>query len=578
MIVSFRKKLKGPLAVALVIFIAFIIGMWGLENYLIKSNKNIDIKVGKISVSQSEADQLYQSYYRAIQPDQRNNPIFLNNLKTEIIQSIAQKKAYKQYFHKIGYELSPFIVLASISSKLGLDTSQGLNEVQQWLQKNSEQSRSSIQETQQQILQNMIFSSIEESTPDKIVNEQLMNLQNNHLRNLLIKRITSTHRPSEKEIQAYYEMYKNVYQSEESFDIEYLHIPAVKPASPSESQLESYYNNNKHLFKKPHKQKVYEAIISKENVKNSTSDTDMEKVRKEFINFDNANIFETFIKESPVDITFREYYEQFDSNKTSENSNKTSTKKQGKNKLVIKKNTEIIYFTPELSKIKTQLLKQYLNQTSKQQSIDLYNKIDEISFTQPDSLKDIEEYTQVKISSAKDITKHLNTPKFFNNPLIQKELYSDDVYTKVFNSRAILLDDNSIVVFRIKQKHAPKQLSIQHVRKKIINQLIDQKKQQEAENLLAQLNASKPIQGVQTYSSSYDKPKSNLKPIWSKIWQMRVGEAQIFTLDNSIYLIQVSSISPALNKSKTTSDNSAIKNLSLTLYQQSILSDYLKSN
>ncbi|HJN38242.1 MAG TPA: SurA N-terminal domain-containing protein [Gammaproteobacteria bacterium] len=581
MIVSFRKKLKGPFAVVLVVFIAFIIGMWGIENYLIKSDRKQDIQRGEISVSKAEVDQLYQSYYRVIQPEQRADPEFLIKLKSDITEAIAQKKAYEIYFSKKGYEVSPYVVLATLSNRLGFDTNKGLNQIQQWLKDKKMESRNSIQETHQQIISQMVFTSIHSSTPNDLVNKQLIQLQNHHIRSFFIKQINanqSKYSPTDIEIKDYYQSHADSFVTPESIDINYIHIAAPTPNKPDIKTLETYYNDNKHVFRTPSAQKQYQAIVSKTNASNVASKEDIQKLKQEFISFDNANTFEKFIKDSKIAIIFQENIKPIINEKDISEKGSLSTQNHGTNQLILVKNDELIYTTPSFKQIQPRILQHYLEEKSKKQSITLHEKINELSFTHPDSLQPIKSHNQAKIHSQKNLVKDGKFPGALNNEKVKKELFSDDVYLKSFNSPAILLSDNSIFVFRIEKKHPSTQLSINKSRKEIMSKLIQLDNEKQANLLLSQLRSAQTQKGFNHFSASFDKPIPKFKPIWSKIWQMRVGESNIFHNNGSFYIVKVDSISPSKKLDKTSLDNIDISNFSLALYQQSILSDYLKSN
>jgi peptidyl-prolyl cis-trans isomerase D len=579
MIIAFRKKLKGPLATVLAMFVAFIIGMWGFENYLTKTQSQQVVEVGKITLEQNEINKLYQSYIRVLKPEQLNDTEYLLHLKKTIIQTMAERKAYKNYFDIEGYQLSPYLVLAVLSNQLGFDTSKGLNEVQAWIKTSRNESRSNIAQTKEQLVSQMVFSSLYLSTPNDLLNQQLMHFRNNHKRYIQFKKIsplTSNYNPSASSIKSYYDLHTKQFMSPEAINLKYIHIPTPHIPSPTEKEITAYYEKNEHVFRQPSTELQHQVVIKYTlNGVKTTSKADLDKVRKEFINFDNANTFESFIKGRAVSITFHD--ETIALNKSSKIKNKdeieTSTRK--KDQLKITKTAEVTYSTPKLSSIKPKVIEHFIKDKTNQAAIVLNEKINDLSFTSPDSLASIKDYTKQPILTKNSIQKGMPLLGLFNQSAITKEIFSNDVYNNKFNSQSILLADQSIIVLRVDHKSKSHPMPLTKVQNKIKHILINQELKKQANIILHSFNnADKPSRVKRTLS--YQKPTNDLKPVWSQLWEMRIGEIKVLSDNGTYYIVKVDGMSLINSKTDNKANNTDVSELSLSLYQQSILSDYIK--
>jgi peptidyl-prolyl cis-trans isomerase D len=231
-------------------------------------------------------------------------------------------------------------------------------------------------------------------------------------------------------------------------DIEYALLPSSlflkQPITFSQDKIQAYYNQHIKDFQKPEQVNIEYLLLSRKDL--------MSKIH-------------------PTDSELMKYYNDY-------------------------KKPE----TQSFDKVKNEVMTAVIFQQSEEQLANLKEKLANLTYEHPSSLKPAAEALGLPIQVTGLFSKNKGNDEFSNNPKIRDAAFSSDVLNALNNSDVIPMSEDSVVVLRIKS-HSPSTSSpLSEVQQQITERLksadLENRASQLANTIISQLQSGQPSDSV----------------------------------------------------------------------------------
>jgi peptidyl-prolyl cis-trans isomerase D len=303
----------------------------------------------------------------------------------------------------------------------------------------------------------------------------------------------------DKEIRAYYEQHQNELMSPEMVGVEYVLLSMKDIRAKikvSDDDVVHFYNENKDNYLTPAQWQVAHLLFA---VPKDASQDEIAKIKQKAENAyghlkDNPNDFTEYLKQSDDKISLlnqgvlpwitagtNEEYSKILSPLTV--IGQISSVQQTQHgfelfKLVNYKPVSMKTLDEMKETIKEQL---YLDMTQTQYA-QAMEQLSDLSYQTPDSLEPVAQALNLKIQKSEPFSQQGDSQqKMTQNKQVLNAAFSHDVLGLGNNSEPIPLDNDSVVVLRVKEHLAAKQLPLDVVAKQIKSQLTKQEAQAQAQ-------------------------------------------------------------------------------------------------
>lgn len=305
---------------------------------------------------------------------------------------------------------------------------------------------------------------------------------------------------SDADIQSYYEKHQSQFKTEEKVSIDYLELSMKNVKAEldvSETEARRYYEENKNNYLKPAQWKVSHILFA---IPEGASAGEIQKIK------DKAEKAYDAVKKNPEQ--FNEWVRRASDDKLSlaqdgalpwltagqteydkalmslTEPNQISAPVRTSYgfeifKLLDYKPASVIPFTEVKETIREQLLTE-MAQTKYSRMLE---QLSDLSYQNPDSLKPVAEELQLTVHGTELFGRQGGDTPLTKEKGVIKAAFSHDVLELGNNSDPVQLDDDSVVVLRIKEHAKPVQLDVAAVRQEIENRLIKQKAIEQAKQL-----------------------------------------------------------------------------------------------
>lgn len=325
---------------------------------------------------------------------------------------------------------------------------------------------------------------------------------------------------SDEQVAQYYEKNKDQFQQPEQVDVDYvvLDLASVAKQLPiTDEELRQYYESNKTAYTSHPEQRKVRHILINTTANMSAAQREEAKAKAEGILAQvqaDPSKFAELAKDNSEDPGSRNnggdlgFINRGDMVPAFEEAAFSLNKGQISGIVATEYGFHIIEVTdikpaqvPSFEEIRDRIASDVKNSVARTRFIEAADTLRNVAHEQADSLEPAAQELQLSIQSAKGIGRDTNNdaPSFFNNANLKEELFSSKLLDDKFNSDAIDVGNNQIVVARIAE-HRPAQILP-----------LDAVKDQAKHDLIAQEALSLAVQAGQNAAQEWNTDPAKAK-------------------------------------------------------------------
>lgn len=281
MLTKIREKTKGTFAWGILIVICVPFALMGLNNYTDNVKEDGVVIVGDTEFSRYDVNQAYEQFkqqYAEMQVPEAilkqqavekliSDELLLQHVISEQLNisdaTVREFIASLQYFQKDGeFNKKQY---QSVLGTQGMSTAQFVHRVRKALL---------MEQFQKAVTESSFVPKQELAQFFKIQN------QTRSIEYSTVKVIPVTNQPSQEELDAYYLVHTNEYQTEEQVSIEYIKLSLsdlMSSVTASDEQINTYYEENLALYSKKERRKISHILFAK--TKETTLEQALEKAK-----------------------------------------------------------------------------------------------------------------------------------------------------------------------------------------------------------------------------------------------------------------------------------------------------------
>ena len=304
-----------------------------------------------------------------------------------------------------------------------------------------------------------------------------------------------TVRVSDEQVAQYYEQNKDKFQQPEQVDVNYvvLDLASVAKQLPiTDEELRQYYESNKAAYTSHPEQRKVRHILINTTANMSAEQREEAKAKAEgilaqlqadpskFAELAKANSEDPGSRNNGGDLGF---INRGDMVPAFEEASFSLNKGQISGVVATEYGFHIIEVTdikpaqvPSFEEIRDRIANDVKNSVARTRFIEAADTLRNVAHEQADSLEPAAQELQLTIQSAKGIGRDTNSdaPSFFNNANLKEELFSSKLLDDKFNSDAVDVGNNQIVVARIAEHRPAQILPLEAVKDQAKHELIEQ--------------------------------------------------------------------------------------------------------
>ncbi len=490
MLQSIRDRSQGWIAGTIIAVICFTFAIWGIHNYFDGSNATKAIaKVNGQKITQQTFDNAYQRYRRQMQMQGKGVPTdqaVVAQLRQQILQQLISRIVLSKAALKQGFRVSQEQVNAAISQipvfqENGKFSPARYQQVLSVMMYQSDEFMQTIHDAllDSQINQGMLSSAV--VLPTEVQSAMALHGEQRDLGYLLVpaSRFKGSVNVTPQQVKAYYTANKQSYMLPEKVSIEYVQLSAkdmMTKVKVDDKALQQYYQDNQNMFAQPAQRKVAHILVKLTD--NATTDQTLKakaKADEVYAKLQKGADFSALAKESSDDkisakqggdlgwITPGQLGQGFDVamaplNKVGQYSKPTRTK-YGYDivKLEAIKQPVQMSFEEAKPRIEKILKQQKAEELFANDSDQLAN----LAYENPNTLEPVAKALDLKVQSTGLFTHEgLKIGIAAKAPVVQAAFSKNAAQGN--NSEPVQIDDNDVVVLRVKQHTpaAPKPLAL----------------------------------------------------------------------------------------------------------------------
>lgn len=285
-------------------------------------------------------------------------------------------------------------------------------------------------------------------------------------------------KPTEKAMKAYYEKNNKDFMSEETLTLEYVlldEFSIAKKLSISDDDVRSYYQENQSSFIQPAQYKIAHILLTKPIQSDKTL---LESANLLKSNLDKGQSFAKMANEYSGDLLatdgqlpegdINSFPKSFATPLTILKPGETSKPFQTEDGIEIVK---LISLTPEkqlsLEASREKIMSHLKKEKVQAKFAELGEVLTEVSYQEPDSLEPVAQALSLPVKTLGPIDKNGTKEGLGQETALLNAAFTKKNIESGENSEPVQLDEGRVLVFRVKQRQAPKRLSFDKVKNKI---------------------------------------------------------------------------------------------------------------
>lgn len=524
MLQDINNRIQGWIAGVIVGLIAVTFTLWGIQSYLEGHNSNsTKAKVNGVKISHAEYENAYQRLRRQQQMQLGANfsltPAVVKQLKKQALQQLVMNTALRTAAIDDGYFISQQQAENAISQIPAFQDNGQFSEQKfiQTLNAALYTPEAFVHQLQSDMLVNQLRAGIAATAfvlPSDVQRAMQLIDQQRSIRYISIpsKNFADTIKPTDKEMQAYYDANKKLFTSPEKISLSYLQLSLKQMMAKlnfTNDQLKTYYTENSDNYKTPPSWRVAHILIA---IPGSAMPKQVEQIKQKA---------ESIQKQAVAGKNFAKLAKKY-------SSDALSAKKGGELPLIrpgslspqfeqavalltkpgqisepvrTKYGFEIIKLLDltkakkiPFDKVKKSIASTMAAQQSQSRFADLNDQLANLTYSNPDSLQAASKALNLPIKTTGSFTKEGGNDAISKNPKVLAAAFSPDVLENGDNSDVIQLDGDSVVVVRVNNHQRATAIPFAKVKAKIREHIVAEKSQQKAaeyaQSLLKDVNTS----------------------------------------------------------------------------------------
>ncbi len=487
-----RDRAQGIVIWVIVGLIIITFALFGLSSYLSDSTSTSVATVNGAEIAPAEFQRAYQNYQQRLQQTlgKKYRPELFNEskIKKQVLKLLIQQKLLNQELDRAGYYAAPNQILNRIAG-MTVFQEDGKFSPERYKQLLESQGVNSFvfekqiarELTEQQLKSGILLSGF--VTDNELERSARLQNQKRKLSYILLpkSRYFKSTRLTEKEIKDYYTQHKSEFTTPEKVSVDYVDLNLdnmSREVEVSDKAIAEYYVEQRQSFVRQPEQRKASHILIK--VGNAAGDSAaLEKIKKIQKELANGADFAKLAKKYSEDITSAHqggelgYFGRGVMDKTFENA-VFSMKKGEISKPVRSRFGYHLIKLEDIRKAKVAKLKDVKEsirhdlqvQQAEQDFYDTVDKLNNLSYENPDSLAPAAESLGLEIKKS-PLFARKDGSGLFARPKVVSVAFSDEVLSEGHNSQLINLSDTHVLVLRLAKHEPPKQQALKDVRERV---------------------------------------------------------------------------------------------------------------
>jgi peptidyl-prolyl cis-trans isomerase D len=482
MLQKINERVSGWIAWVIIILIAITFVLFGANYYNTRGQRG-QVKMAINGEDVSSQD--YESLYRRIRAQFQQFNLPASFIKKQTEQELVKTAVEKQSALKNGF------FIASDQVRAAILTVPEFQENGEFSEKKFERVLASVQYTptsffdkiKMDLLARQQQFSITETNftlPREAKELYQFLFQTRSYQSALFKKeaFLASIKVSDKEAKAYYQAHPDKFMSDEKVTLSYVSLSQSeigKHIRLNEQELKKYYQENKASFIEPATFTVQHILISQPD---ETSESNMALAKKVYEKARAGDSFSALAKEYSADLLSdngelpsgslelfpKAFAEVLPSLKVGEISQPFASKDGVELiKLIATTPAHTLSFAKSKEKIKATLLKE----KSQAEFASLGETLSDVSYQEPDSLVPVAEALSLKIKTLGPVSRDGAKEGLGANQKLLKSAFSKEQLSRGENSEPVQVEEDEVVVFRIKEHIKPTLLPFAEVKEGI---------------------------------------------------------------------------------------------------------------
>ncbi len=492
MLTKIREKAQGVFAWLILIAITVPFALWGIQNYLDVGKETPVVTVGDKDFFQRDVNRAYQQYSQQL----AGRGIPEDIIKEQALKKLIGDEVLLQYVQEKGFSVTDKTVRAYIQNLpfFQVDGKFSKQQYKAFLASQNMISEQFVQKIRTAIMMEQFQRGIMESGFATDYDVDKFYALQNQIRNIQFVQVALkpvTEKPTEEEINNYYQENQDKYKTEEQAAIEYIDLSLddlAKDIEASDEQLKEFYEEQKELYSTKERRKISHILIS---FKKYANEEDALKKAKEVRQQLQAEDFAEVAKQVSDDTltadkggdlglfnigTMEPAFEEA-ATKLKEGEISDPVKSAFGYHLI--KVTELKPgITKPFEQVKKDVEKAYKRAQAESIFYELSETLTEVSYENPDNLEMASDAVDIKPKKTAMFTRNSGTG-IAAEEAIRNAAFSEDVL-KGNNSEPIELGSERIVVLRVTEHKPASVRPLQEVRAEVEKSLLAAKAKEQA--------------------------------------------------------------------------------------------------
>jgi|GEM_PF-3064943 len=497
---SINDRAKSWVTVAVVFFIAVPFALWGVQQYFGGTGNPVVATVGHSHIRAHDlagAVERARQEFRQIFGDSFNQEIIPENvLRRQALHRLVQEKALIQHVEEVGLVVTDEKLASEIAAIEAFQDDQGFSlqsyhssvETQGW----------SIPEFENIMREALLVEQLERAIRDTVVltDDQIsrfwsITFQKRQAAYAIIsyEKIKNALNITSQEAQNYFERYQEKFQKPEKVKLKYVELTPDQLAhniKPTEEELQQRYEENKRRYQQPERRKLAHILIRKGTKNNEKQAVELlKKIRNQIHDGANfASLAEEYSDDSGSSGQGGDLGWLTQDSLVEELANPVFALLKGKiSEPLASRYGKHLFLVQEIEPAQIQsyeeareeLRAQSIEQQANAQLSEWIERMEQIAFDEPESLKPISETFDLDIKTTGWLSVEEKGEGLLSYPEVYQTIREPEFHDQDYNSKPIKLSDNRWVVLRIVDQLPPEPMSFDEAKGEIIEIIKDER-------------------------------------------------------------------------------------------------------